>query len=116
MNKEWIDAETVVIELGDRQGTVDNLKHAASGVIGGLDAFLSSVALRTKYEFMEEGRVLTKNYVGWLPKRIVYDGRSLGWDTPYTIIEVVPEGAVKVTEETTVQCTIVDSKKRYSLT
>lgn len=115
MNKEWIDAETVVIELGDRQGTVDNLKHAASGVIGGLDAFLSSVALRTKYEFMEEGRVLTKNYVGWLPKRIVYDGRSSGWDTSYRIVEVYPEGEVRVTEETTVQCIIIDIKKLYSL-
>ena len=49
-------------------------------------AFLESAARRAKYEFFL-GKVISKNHVGWLPKDVVYEGRSIGWDTPYRVAE-----------------------------
>jgi len=104
-----LEADLVVIELGDRCLDVENLTRA-SGSRSRLDAFLDSVALRAKNEFFL-GRLLKKNYLGVLPKGIVYDGSSIGWDTSYRLAEVNPEGEVKVTRNTKMICKIIDLTK-----
>ncbi len=103
---EVLEADSVVIELGDRGGAVENLTRASWYVVGGLDAFLDSVARRAKYGFFQ-GKVIAKNHVGWLPKDIVYEGRSIGGDTSYRISEVKPDGDVQVTPNTIMTCKII---------
>jgi len=101
-----LEADSVVIELGQRGGDVENLTRATRYLVGGMDAFLDSVARRAKYGFFQ-GKVISKNHVGWLPKDVVYEGRSGGWDTPYRVAEAKPEGEVLVTPDTHMICKII---------
>lgn len=100
------EAEEITIELGQRPLDYENLARAAKYVVGGRNAFLGSVARRAKYGFFL-GKVVSKNHVGWLPRDIVYEGRSIGWDTSYRIAEVKPEGEVQVTPDTHMICKII---------
>ena len=100
------EAEEVTIELGERQGDYQNLARAARYVVGGKDAFLESVARRAKYGFFL-WKVISKNHVGRIPKDVVYEGSSSGWDTPYRVAEAKPDGEIQVTPKTTIACKII---------
>ena len=101
------EAEAILIELGERPLDRENLTRAANYVVGGIQAFLESVARRAKYGFLL-GEVVSRNHVGWLPKDIVYGGRSIGWDTPYRVAEAKPDGEIQVTPNTAVSCRIIE--------
>jgi len=101
------EAEIVTIELGERHEDYQNLARAANYVVGGKDAFLESVARRAKYEFFL-GKVIAKNHVGSLPRAVVYRGSRSGWDTPYRVVEVKPDGEVQVTPKTTITCKLIE--------
>jgi len=101
------EAKEVTIELGERPLDYENLARAAKYVVGGKDAFLESVARRAKYGFFL-GKVVSKNHVGWLPKDVVYEGSSIGWDTPYRVAEAKPDGEIQVTSKTTIACRLIE--------
>lgn len=86
--------------IGERTGDLDNLERASRYVVGGMDAFLKSMARRVKYDFLL-WKVFAQNDVGFLPKEVVYQ-RSLGWDTPYRVSITKPEGEVQITPKTKV--------------
>lgn len=98
------EAEEILIELCERGGDVDNLLRASNYVVGGIGAFLNSVARRAKYEFFL-WKIVSKAHVGFLPKQIVYEGYG-GWDTPYRIVMTKPEGEVQITPKTILRCEI----------
>lgn len=104
-----LEAREVVIELGERSGDVENLTRASNYVVGGLDAFLKSIARRAKYNFFMY-EVVGAGHVGFLPKEIVYDGASIGWFTPYRIVTTNPEGEVQITPKTVLTCKLIDLK------
>ncbi len=103
------EAQEVTIELGERRGDVENLTRQANYVVGGLDAFLKSIAKRAKYNFLLY-EVVTAGHVGFLPKEIVYDGSAIGWDTSYSVAATKPEGEVQLTPKTVVICKLITSK------
>ena len=105
--EEVPEAEEALIELGERHLDHENLTRATNYVVGGKDAFLESVARRAKYGFFL-GKVISKNHVGWLPKDVVYEGRSIGWDTPYRVVEAKPDGEIQVTTKTTIACKLIE--------
>lgn len=100
------EAEKVLIELGERGGDIENLTRASRYVVGGIDAFLRSVAERIKYDFFYL-KVVSKDHVGFLPKEIVYQGYG-GWDTPYRIVITKPEGEVQITDRTIIRCKLTE--------
>jgi len=102
------EAEEVLIELGERSGDVENLTRAANRVVGGIEAFLKSIARRVKYEFFL-WKIVSKDHVGFLPKEIVYEGYG-GWDTPYRVLMTKPEGEVQITPKTIFRCKVIDVK------
>jgi hypothetical protein len=103
------EAREVVIELGERSGDVENLTRASNYVVGGLDAFLKSISRRAKYNFLMN-EVVAAGHVGFFPKEVVYDGASIGWDTPYRIVTTDPEGDVQITPKTVLTCKLIDLK------
>lgn len=103
------EAEEVLIELGARSGDVANLTRAGSYVVGGIEAFLKSIARRAKYEFFL-WRIVSKDHVGHLPKEVVYEGQSIGWDTPYRVMNTKPEGEVQITPKTILKCAVLSIK------
>jgi len=107
---ELPEAKEVLIELGERPGDVENLKRQSWYVVGGIEAFLTSLARRAKYEFLL-GRVVAKDHVGFFPKRIAYDGYDIGWDTPYRVINTVPDGEVQITHNTKIIVTLIKFEK-----
>lgn len=102
------EAEEVLIELGERGGDIENLKRASNRVIGGIDAFLKSIARRAKYEFFL-WRIVSKDHVGFLPKEVVYEGYG-GYDTSYRVLMTRPEGEVQITPKTIFRCKVRDLK------
>ena len=107
------EAEEVLIELGECPGDVDNLTRASGYVIGGIEAFLKSIARRAKYEFFL-WKIVSKDHVGFLPRGIVYEGYG-GWDTPYRVSMTKPEGEVQITIKTNLRCKVMDIDNRYKM-
>ncbi len=103
------EAREVIVELGERAGDVKNLTGASNYVAGGINAFLKSIVRRAKYNFLMY-EVVTKGHVGFLPKEIVYEGASLGWDTPYRIVDTLPEGEVQIVAKTVLVFKLIDLK------
>jgi len=95
------EADEVSIELGERCGDIKNLVSYHSRVVGGEKAFLKSVTRRAKYEFFL-WKVIAEEDVGYLPKEIVYQGRGIGWDTPYRILYTKPEEEAQITPKTSI--------------
>ena len=107
MSKSKIpEAEKVLIELGDRLGTVKNLTRASNYVIGGMEAFLNSIARRAKYEFFL-GKIVSKDHVGFLPKKVIYEAYG-GWNTSYRVVMTKPEGEVQITPKTILRCKVFE--------
>lgn len=102
------EAEEVLIELGERSMDVDNLIWASNYVVGGIEAFLKSIARRAKYEFFL-WKIVSKDHVGCLPKEIVYESFG-GWNTSYRVLMTKPEGEVQITTKTILRCKIIDIK------
>lgn len=103
------EATEVFVELGERAGDVKNIMHASNYVVGGIEAFLKSIARRAKYEFFQD-KIVSKDHVGVLPKEIVYEGSTIGWDTSYRIEATKPEGEVQITSKTILRCKLIDLK------
>ena len=100
------EAKEVIVELGERSGDAQNLLRASNYVVGGTDAFLKSIARRTKYNFLMY-EVVSRDHVGFLPKEIVYEGATIGWDTSYRIVSTKPEGEVQITPKTNLTCMLI---------
>ncbi len=100
------EAAQINIELGERDGDVKNLSRQANYVVGGLDAFLKSTARRAKYNFLMY-EVVAVDHVGFLPKEVVYEGSTIGWDTSYRVVATKPEGEVQITQKTIVTFKII---------
>ena len=102
------EAEEVLVELGERSGDVANLTRTANYVVGGMEAFLKSIARRCKYEFFL-WKIVSKNHVGFLPREVVYEGYR-GWDTSYRVVMTKPDGEVQITPKTIFICKVIDMK------
>lgn len=107
---ELPEAKEVLIELGEHFSDVDNLKRRSWYVVGGIEAFLTSVARRAKYEFFL-GRVVAKDRVGFFSKQIAYDESDTGCDTPYRVINTVPDGEVQITLKTNIIVSLTKFEK-----
>jgi hypothetical protein len=103
------EATKVLVELGERRGDVENIMRASNYVVGGLEAFLKSIARRAKYDFFIY-EIISKDHVGFLPKEIVYEGATIGYDTSYRIVATKPEGEVQITSKTILRCKLIDLK------
>ena len=102
---EIAEAAEVLIELGERNGDVKNVTSASNYVVGGIEAFLKSIARRAKYNFFRY-EIVAKDHVGFLPKEIVYEG-AIGYDTSYRIVATKPDGEVQITPKTTLSCKLL---------
>lgn len=103
------EASEVLVELGERKGDVKNIMHASNYVVGGIGAFLKSIARRAKYDFFMY-EIVSKDHVGFLPKEIVYEGATIGYDSSYRILATKPEGEVQITSKTILRCKLIDLK------
>ena len=101
------EATEVLIELGERSSDVENITRAFNYVVGGREPFLRSIARRVKNNFLMY-EVVATGHVGFLSKEIVYEGASIGFDTPYRIITTKPEGEVQITQKTALTCKLID--------
>ena len=97
---ELNEAIEIVIELGQRPLDLENLKRAASQVVGGDKAFLMTAARRLKYECLL-WRPTHKDDVGQAPYEIIYGPGRL-FDTPFRITSTIPEGEVQITPKTVI--------------
>jgi hypothetical protein len=97
-----LEAKEILIEIGEDWGDIQNLQRWGWRVIGGKDAFLSSLTRRAKYDFLL-WEVVADGHEGVLPKQIVYDGSSIGWDTPYRVVDTNPTGDVQITPQTKIK-------------
>lgn len=105
---EVLEAEEVVIEIGERCGDLSNFRGCYNFVVGGKRAFLQSVARRAKYEFFL-WKVIAEDDVGFLPAEVVYQG-EIGWPTAYRILNTKPKGEVQITPKTSIMVKIWDCK------
>ena len=103
---EIAEAAEVLIELGERNSDVKNVTRASNYVVGGIEAFLKSIARRAKYNFFMY-EIVTKDHVGFLPKEIVNEGAAIGYDTSYRIVATKPDGEVQITPKTTLSCKLL---------
>jgi hypothetical protein len=68
----------------------------------GKEIFLKSVARRAK-EFLL-GKLVAEDHIGTFPKKVMWEGASLAWDTDYKVLATEPRGEVRITLKTMVIC------------
>jgi hypothetical protein len=90
------EAERVVVEitLNERQRKfLFNHRNESQ------EQILESIARNAKHKFFM-GSVIAERHAGTMPKEVVWEGRSISWDTNYVVTETFPKEEVRVVPET----------------
>lgn len=73
--------------------------------------YIASIRRRVKYEALL-GRVVARDHLGRVPFKVVYDMEPVeGLDVNYRVLSTLPEGEVRITEETLLD--LVESEKSW---
>lgn len=93
---EWDDPGWV----GQKPGDANMRKRAVEEWSKKREQYISSISRRVKYEGLL-GRVVAKDHLGRVPFKVVYDMEPVaGLDVNYRVLSTMPEGEVRVNEDT----------------
>ncbi len=98
---EWEDPDWLAGKSGQDSATIAKRKKTVEEWSEKKAQYISSISRRVKYEGLL-GRVVARGHLGRVPFKVVYDMEPVaGLDVNYRVLSTVPDGEVKVTEDTT---------------
>ena len=99
---EWDDPAWLTEDKGKRD-VMEKRKNTVEEWSKKREQYLSSIRRRVKYEALL-GRIVAKDHLGRISFKVVYDMEPVaGLDVNYRILSTVPDGEVRITEETNLE-------------